>query len=153
MKNKKTMSGLKVVAILWVLLLSFANVPGKMEASLMPTIDDFSYSISKSKYEPHASDMYINFDKLRSECDFKRIDFFLYGEDDEGNRQNVSMRSIYKGSEKVRFEGRYDGVGPWVLMAPPEDMNDLTIIVVHRCHVLFDTITQIKIRNGKVVNS
>lgn len=151
MKNKKTWSGLKFIAVLWILLLSFANVPGKMEANFMPVIEDLSYSVSESTYEPNASDMYFNFEKLRPECAFKRIDFFLYGEDSEGNYQNVTMRSIYKGSEAVRFKGRHDGVGPWVIMVPPEDLNNLSMSVRHRCHVLFDTITVIRIRNGEVV--
>ena len=140
---------LKNIAILWIIILFFfSTLPGRIEGIYVPVIKDFSFTILPSQFEKNASDIYISFYKIRPSCDFTSLSFFLHGKDENGNEQRVLMGSSFKGEETVRYSGIHNGVGPWVIMKNPSKLKDMTIVIEHECHGLYNTITKINIENG-----
>lgn len=143
---------LRNITILWVILfLFFSTLPGRIEGIYIPVVEDFSVTIQPSQFEKNASDIYVSFDKTRPSCEFRSLSFFLHGKDKNGYEQRVRMRSSFKGEESVRFSGKHEGVGPWIIMKNPSKLQDMSIVVEHDCHGLYNTITKIKIENGVYV--
>ena len=150
MFRKITISGGKLVLLVWLFIIIKGNVPGKIEGKYFPAIEDFVVSVQESKYEKNASDVFIEINKIRKECAFDDINFYIYDRNG-GGEQLVTLQSVYKGEEKARYAGLHKGVGPWVINTEPENLKDMSIAINHRCHIGFTTKTIFRIRDGELV--
>lgn len=140
---------LRNLAILWaVLFIFFSTLPGRIEGIYFPVVVDFGLKIEPSQFEKNASDIYISFTKIRPSCEFRNISFFLHEKDKTGHELDILMGSSFKGEEIVRFVGSHVDVGPWVIRKPISKLKDMTIVVEHDCHGIYNTITNLKIKNG-----
>lgn len=143
---------LKYIFLLWVLLLSFAQVPGKLEGKYVPVIGNISVSFdSNMDLDDRTSNIYLSYDKFRDSCSFRSAKFYLFDENKEGDNQYMLMNTVYNGYENVRFAGRYDNVGPWFVRASQEDLQNMSVVLRHRCHIYYEVITRIRIRDGVMV--
>lgn len=141
---------LKFLLAAWILFLAYAEVPGRMEAKYFPVMDSFSTSIVEHA-DGKSSDIYLNFDKLRGECAFRSVQFFMRDESaDSPEVQYILLRTAFAGQEQGRWEGRHDAVGPWTVRASEAELVQLVVRFNHRCHNGFETITRYQVTAGYV---
>lgn len=140
---------LKILLILWCLILTTSEVPGKIESNLFPVVENFDYIYEDDETGKYQSNIYLAFMKLRDECSFNKIEFFLY-ENVNGTGQMPRIESTYLGEEKARYVGK-QFAGPWSVNASLEQLQNMNIKVYHKCHIGFDTITTFKVRDGEVI--
>lgn len=139
----------KILLILWCLIFTTSELPGKIESRLLPVVENFEYVYEDDATGEFESNIYLAFMKLRDDCSFNKIEFFLY-ENVDGNVQMPRIKSTYLGEEKARYSGRHFA-GPWSVNATLEQLQNMNVKVYHRCHFAFDTITTFKIRDGVAI--
>lgn len=140
---------LLLLAFVWVVFLAFINAPGRSEGKFFPIMTNFSYEVSET-VDVDASNVFLSFDKIRSDCAFRGVGFYLNEMQDGEVAQTVKLHAKFLGKEQGRFAGSHAGVGPWQIRATPEQLQNITIVFNHRCHAGFETITRYKILDGKV---
>ena len=100
MFRKSTVSGGKLVLLVWLFIIIKGNVPGRIEGKYFPVIENFVVSVQPSEYEKDASDVFIEFDKNRKECAFDDINFYAYDKTGE-EEQIITLHSVFKGEEII----------------------------------------------------
>lgn len=136
------------VLIVWVAILGIilANGMGRFEGKFIPIFDNFNYTVAQ--IDEDSSNLYLNFQKLRSECAFRSIEFFIVENRGTELEQTLQVTGLFKGREQARFAGQHDGVGPWEIRASKEQLQDMYVLFRHRCHAGFFTVTRYDIRDG-----
>jgi len=141
----------RYILILWVLLFAFAQVPGRLEGQYFPVLTDISVTLEEDgDGDPNTTNIFLNFNKERDSCALRTTRFYLYDVNEEEYSQFALMDARFMGYEQVRFAGRYDGVGPWYVRASKEDLANMSIVLRHKCHIYYETITRVRIRDGVI---
>lgn len=141
---------LKFLMAAWIIVLAYAEVPGLMEAKYIPVIDNFTTQIIEHE-DGKTSDIFLGFDKLRPDCEFRSIQFYMRDEhEDSPEVQYIRLRTVFGGQEQGRWEGRHDAVGPWTVRASAADLVQLVVRINHRCHLGYETITKYQVTAGYV---
>lgn len=136
----------RIFALVVVLFVCFANVPGTFEGKQIPVIDDMSIAVMPISED--RSEIYLDFTKIRN-CSFRKVEFYM--NDSNGDALiNTKVSAHYLGPVTTRWAGRHSGVGPWAVYAPAADLQDMTVIIYHRCHSVYQTITKYRLADGAV---
>lgn len=142
---------LKYILLLWILFLSFAYVPGKMEGKYFPVIGNITVTTDSNRdLDDRTSNIFLSYDKFR-DCSFRSAKFYLFDENKDGDNQYMLMNTVYNGYENVRFSGRHNNVGPWFVRASAEDLQNMSVVIRHSCSIYYETITRIRVRDGEIV--
>ena len=137
-----------MIAFTWIVFLSFVNVPGRVEGKYFPVITDLNYRIVS--VEDSLTNIYLDFEKLRSECVFRSIEFYLYEMIDGEMKPTIKLDAEFIGKEQGRLSGFHKGAGPWAVRATVNQMQNVSVIIRHRCHGLgFQTITRYRVIDGE----
>ena len=126
----------KMLFAAWMILLITSNTPGRLEAYVFPVIENVhvtkSYSAIAGK-----SYVYLSFDKIRGECSFRDIDFYLT---DAAGAQTLLTKFIDSEAE-IRGAGSHVA-GPWVLNTSEGRIVFMYIEITHQCHPAWKTISK-----------
>ena len=131
------------VAVIGIVMI---NGLGRFEGKINPVFDGFSHSVSQ--IDDSSSKLYFDFNKLRSECAFRSVEFFIVENRDTDHEQVLQVSGQFMGKEMARYAGFQERVGPWLIRADAEQLQDMFIIFRHRCHATFYTITRYNIKDG-----
>ena len=136
-----------MIAFIWIVFLSFIDVPGRVEGKYFPVITDLDYRIAS--VEDSQTNIYLDFEKLRNECVFRSVEFYLYEMIDGEMEPTIKLDAEFMGREQGRLSGFHKGVGPWAVRATVNQMLNVSVIIRHRCHGLgWQTITRYRVLDG-----
>lgn len=99
---------LLLLAFVWVVFLAFINAPGRSEGKFFPIMTNFSYEVSET-VDVEASNVFLSFDKIRSDCAFRGVEFYLNEMQDGEVAQTVKIHAKFFGKEQGRFAGSHTG--------------------------------------------
>lgn len=107
--------------------------PGRIEGRIMPAANPMTVDIAVQVVNSNNKTVryWGNSERLRAECSFRRIDFFL----GQRGKQNVPLISRL-GPPKIRANEKFD-FGPWELFDLSRDdfLNNTFANVYHQCRV------------------
>lgn len=134
-----------IIVLIWIIFFSWVNVFGRIEARLLPVVDNVSVELYER--DDNKTDLWINFNKNRK-CNYIGTEFYLINKVDNVE-YSTKVQGEFEGIEKVRVDGPQRS-GEYVINSNKDDIEILEIETTHKCHFLFNTVTTHRYEKGAV---
>lgn len=125
------------LAFLTIAVVLVVELGGRIEGRINPVVTDVEIT-RIDRLGQQESAIWGTFNLRRSEtCDFAGVEWYL-----RGVQRDVLLIPEFRDRTIEREDG-FNEFGPWVLRLSPEQINRQSYAyAVHRCHILFRTISK-----------